>query len=74
MDTPVGFLQFAFAVTDDVMTNPFGLPKPAKDKVVVLQSAVMRGITRGRRNYLKRGLTHWQVGLLQEDFLQGLDF
>ena len=59
------------------MTNPFSLPKQAKDKVVVLHPGViehMRGMTRGRRSALKRGLTSWQVEILQQDFLKGLDF
>jgi hypothetical protein len=63
--------------SEDVATNPFGLSKPQKDKVVVLHPALvehMSSMVRGRRKALKRGMSQAQVELLQADFLQGLGF
>jgi hypothetical protein len=61
----------------DPASNPFAIPLPPKDKVVVLHPAVvqhMRAMISGRRKSLKIGLSLDQIALLKEDFLEGLDF
>ena len=61
----------------DEEENPFGLPPPVKERVVVLHPEVlhhMSTMTKGRFNSLKMGLSKGQVDLLREDFLDGLDF